>query len=245
MQGRRLTFISNAGSLRSPRMVDDAPSQLEYAQAPAWHRRPRFRRAAFAAGLVVVLVLSWKWIGAGVQHARLLYWQGQCLAYAAPAERVVVDGTNRDSAARCWGEFYTLFSPPGRQNLTTVFLHELRKSDGARRLVALEASAFFGNGSHPDSEVSLDYHVIAPATLWSRAKLVTNAAARPYFYYEGGEGHHFQILAGQVDPKDPSHFTIPLRWKDRTVTLDGWLRDDDTILLEPRDRLERLQVSKY
>lgn len=226
-------------------MVDDAPPQLDYEKLPAWHRRLRLRRAALAAVLVVVCVLSYKWVGAAFDHARLLYWQGQCLAYTAPADRAVIDGGRRDSAARCWSQFYTLFSPPGRKDLATVFLHELRKSDSTRRLVALEASNFWGNGAKPDNEVTLDYHVIAPATLWSRARLVTNAEARPYFYYEAAEGLHFRILAGQPDSADPSHFTVALRWKDRTVTLDGWLRPDDTILLEPRDRLERLEVSKY
>ena len=225
--------------------MSHAHPQLDYARSPAWHRRTGVRRAALAAGLVVVLVLSLKWIGPAWDHARLLYQQGKCLAYTAPADRVVHDGQRADKAVPCWRDFYTLFSPPGRKDMTTLFLHELRKHDGTRRLVALEASTTWGTGQPPDSEVDLDYHVIAPATLWRRAELVTNAPARPYFYHESGEGTHFQILAGQPDPADPTHFTLTLRWKSQTATLDGWLRDDDTILIEPRDRLERLQISRY
>ena len=55
----------------------------------------------------------------------------------------------------------------------------------------------------------------------------------------------WRLFTGQPDPADPTHFTLTLRYKSQTATLDGWLRDDDTILIEPRDRLERLQISRY
>jgi hypothetical protein len=221
------------------------PAQLEYAPTPVWHRRPRLRRALLAASLLALVALSLKWLGPAWDHARLLFFQGQCLTYTAPPEQTVLAGAGPYQTAPCWRNFYALFSPPGRKDLTTVFLHELRKKDGTRRLVTLEASATWSNAQLPDSEIDLEYHVIAPANPWTRARLINNAEARPYFYHESGLGKSFNIHAGQVDPDDPTHFTIELTWKKQSVTLDGWLRDDDTILLEPRDRLERLQVSKY
>jgi hypothetical protein len=227
-----------------PRTVP-TPAQLEYAQTPVWHRSPGLRRAILTASLVALIAVSLKWLGPAWDHARLLHHQSLCMAYTAPADRVVLAGPSPYQTAPCWRDFYAVFSPPGRKDLTTVFLHELRKKDGTRRLVTLEASANWGNSALPDSEVDLEYHVIAPATPWTRAKLIANAEARPYFYHESGLGKAFQIHAGQPDPNDSTHFTIELTWKKESVTVDGWLRDDDTILLEPRDRLERLQVSKY
>ena len=227
-----------------PRTVR-TPAQLEYAQPPVWHRRPALRRALVATSILALVAVSLKWIGPTIDHARLLHYQSQCLRYAAPPDRVVMAGESPYQTAPCWRSFYALFSPPGRKDLTTVFLHELQKKDGTRRLVTLEASANWGNTAQPDSEIDLEYHVIAPATPWTRARLINNAEARPYFYHESGLGKSFNIHAGQADPTDPTHFTIELTWKKQSVTVDGWLRDDDTILLEPRDRLERLQVSKY
>jgi hypothetical protein len=221
-----------------------APTHLDYAHQPAaLHRRNVRRRAAAVAMLLVVLIASNKWLPPAWRHARLLYWQDKCLAYVPP-DRPVVKSSVGGNCAAPWHEFYELFSPPGRKALSTVFLHELCRKDGARRLVAVEAETAMGLGNVPDSEVALDYHVIAPGTLWRRPELVTSANLRPSFHYEGGEGQHFDIQPGRPDPADPTHFTFDVRWRQRTITLDGWLRDDDTILLEPRERLELLQVSK-
>lgn len=66
----------------------------------------------------------------------------------------------------------------------------------------------------------------------------------------------FRVFAGQPDPADPSHFTIAyerrkltleevelgvIRWVDEDTarwergTIDGWLRDDDTVEMRVRD----------
>jgi hypothetical protein len=221
-----------------------ASTQLDYAHEPAALRRRNVRRALTATILLVIALASVKWLVPAWRHAQLVYWQNKCLAYGL-GDKPVVTSSVGGNCAPCWREFYNLFSPPGRKALSTVFLHELRKPDGTRRLVAIEADTFTGLGNAPDSEVTLDYHVIAPATLWRRPQLVTNANLRPYFYYEGGEGKHFDIHPGRADPANASHFTFDVTWRARRVTLDGWLRDDDTVLLEPRERLGLLQVSKY
>jgi hypothetical protein len=43
-----------------------------------------------------------------------------------------------------------------------------------------------------------------------------------------------RIYAGQLDPEDASHFTIDYEARGRRHTIDGWLRDDETVLLEER-----------
>lgn len=43
----------------------------------------------------------------------------------------------------------------------------------------------------------------------------------------------FTLLAGQADPADPSHFTIPYRLDGQPGVIDGWLRDNG-LQLRPR-----------
>jgi hypothetical protein len=43
-----------------------------------------------------------------------------------------------------------------------------------------------------------------------------------------------RVFAGQADPADPSHFTIPYDLDDQPGVIDGWLRDDEVVLLQPR-----------
>lgn len=221
-----------------------APAQLDYARGLSWHKRPWTRRATLAAVLVLSLVASRKWLAAAWDHGRLLYWQGQCLSYTAPPEYLVAR-LNGSQTAACWAAFYARFSPPGRNPYGTVFLHEMRKQDGSRRLVAVEVSRFMGLGSNPDVEFSMEFHVIDPATPWRSARLVGNGDVRPTFWYEGGGAEHFEIRAGQPDQSDRSHFTVEVAWKGRATTLDGWLREDDTVVMEPRERLDFLGISKY
>ena len=40
-----------------------------------------------------------------------------------------------------------------------------------------------------------------------------------------------RVYAGQPDPHDPSHFTIPIAFGARAQTIDGWLRADDRVTL--------------
>ena len=46
---------------------------------------------------------------------------------------------------------------------------------------------------------------------------------------------HFRYFAGQVDPEDPTHFTIAYDIGANRYILHGWLTDDDTIKFDTRD----------
>src|SRR5687768_14248102 len=147
--------------------------ELEYAEAPAWHRRRGVRRVVLLVVLAGCVLASAKWLGAGWGHAKLLYWQGKCLGYAAPAGKVI-DGQGKGSVKE-WEEFYALLSPPGRRAAPVVFLGEMRRRDGGRRLVAVEAvqSLKYGN---PVTLLAAEYHVIEPGGMWSRPRLIRNQA---------------------------------------------------------------------
>jgi hypothetical protein len=44
----------------------------------------------------------------------------------------------------------------------------------------------------------------------------------------------FRFYAAQIDPKDPSHFTIDYALDEKRNTIDGYLKNDDTIVFVPR-----------
>lgn len=46
-------------------------------------------------------------------------------------------------------------------------------------------------------------------------------------------GRTLRFFAGQADPKDPSHFTLPYQLDGKDGVIDGWLKDDG-ILLRPQ-----------
>jgi hypothetical protein len=43
-----------------------------------------------------------------------------------------------------------------------------------------------------------------------------------------------RLFAGQRDPTDPGHFTIPFTVSGQGGIIDGWLKDDGSVLLETR-----------
>ena len=47
-------------------------------------------------------------------------------------------------------------------------------------------------------------------------------------------GNVLRVYAGQPDPADPTHFTLPYRLDGREGVIDGWLKDD-RIELKPRE----------
>ena len=47
-------------------------------------------------------------------------------------------------------------------------------------------------------------------------------------------GRKLRVFAGQVDPKDPSHFTMEFSLHDQKSAIDAWLLDDDRLRMEPR-----------
>jgi hypothetical protein len=192
--------------------------------------------------LVVLLgcgLASAKWLRAGWDHARLLYWQRKCLAYSAPADRVI-DQSGKQSVKE-WQEFYALLSPPGRKAAPVVFLGEMRTRGGRKRLVAVEVSLV--GASTFDGVIWFDYHVIEPGGLWHRPRLVKNDFDTVVVWKS--EASNVKLFAGQRDPGDPSHFKITFETHARQSSparagvIDGWLQENDTISSETRKSAPR------
>jgi hypothetical protein len=212
----------------SPRMAD-APAQLDYAQPRSWRERKAVRRAIFAAALLLVIFGSFKFFRPALNHAQMLHYQRQCMTHAEPPERTAfTSGALNPKSDTAWERFYGLFSPPGGKHGAIVFVHELRHSDGSPRLVAIEADL-------QGAVVQLDSTVIVPGGVLSSPQLRFNGSwLAPFSTMKFSDVH---LHAGQVDPADPAHFTIAFEYANGSGTIDGWLRDDDSVLMELREPL--------
>jgi hypothetical protein len=188
----------------------------------------------FAAGLVLLVLGSLKFLRPAWGHARLLYYQGRCLNHVEAPSRIVFSGAALTAKSDAdWERFYNAFSPPGGRHGAIVFVHELRRTDGSARLVAIEADIQrgFTSGALEPVPVRFDSTVIEPGGVLGRPQLRSNGS------WLSPLDITVRLHAGQPDPADPSHFTIAFDYDNRSGTIDGWLQGDDTILLELRDHL--------
>jgi hypothetical protein len=220
----------------------DVPAQLEYAQPLRWRQRKAFRRAAFAAALLLLILGSLKFLRPAWNHARLLHYQRRCLTHVEVPGTIVFDAANLTRKINAdWERFYALFSPPGGKHGATVFLHELRRPDGVTRLVAVEAdlpaSAMPRQLLLMFAPLRLDSTVIVPGGLLEQPQLQSNGSWLTPFNFSDPSGLY--LHAGQIDPANPSHFTIAFDYPDHSGTIDGWLQPNDSILFELRDPLAR------
>jgi hypothetical protein len=52
-----------------------------------------------------------------------------------------------------------------------------------------------------------------------------------FFDFGNYNGTDMRIFAGQVDPKDPSHFTVQIHLDEKREVIEGRLLDDGTVSL--------------
>ena len=68
---------------------------------------------------------------------------------------------------------------------------------------------------------------------WMRVQWPSTPTADQGASHSGGLP--LRLHAGQIDPRDPSHFTIDYVLPNQRGTIDGWLLDDDRLRFEPRE----------
>jgi hypothetical protein len=220
--------------------------------------------------LACLAVAGWRWGPPVWKHAQFLYWQRQCLAYAAPADQVVFENDTERAGKllrqpgyvnvappgappvavympRCWSEAMNLggvsvvntgFGAGGPG--ATLFLHERTTASGVRRLVAVHAPV----GTPGVAGLPIPAPVVVqPATLRT-APAVRDAVAKVHLdllfhappgggsfsLLSGPSGTTARFFAGQADPADPSHFTIPFECGGSRGTIEGWLKGDGDLL---------------
>jgi hypothetical protein len=181
-----------------------------------------------AATLLLAALIAWRFAPMAWRQARLLYWQSKCMNYTAPADRVVFRlAENRDYIVEEWFRFYSLWSPPGFMSRATLFLHERLCPNGSRRLIAVGLHI----GNH--GEMFWKAYVFSRGTAISRPRL----CGEHYGSFGRGSDILYDadvIYAGQPDASDASHFTLRLVIAGDERVLDGWLRDNDEVVIEPR-----------
>src|SRR5207302_4952739 len=72
-------------------MKHPSDTSLEYAPPLPWHRRRSWRRAVLLVGVICLADAGWRWGPAGWRLGKLLYFQRQCLSYAAAPDQVMYE----------------------------------------------------------------------------------------------------------------------------------------------------------
>lgn len=160
----------------------------------------------------------------------MLRLQDRCISYHAPSDQVVLSASKKiQRTALEWATFYAALSPPGGLANGTLFMHELRSPGGQRRLVVIEGQ----NQVDPVlgfAEIAMVTRVFEPGSAFTLPKEVVT----------GLRTQNLQVTrdsicyAGQPDVSDASHFTIQIAEGQRERMIDGWLREDDHIIIEER-----------
>ena len=183
------------------------------------------------------------------QWNRLLERQSNYTEYAAPADRVVYceDPVASRELLASDPHYHTIGNCacyvadlgeriPGihltRNGGPIVFLHGRKSSGGLVRLVVVSIME--------DAEV-LCIDEFVPISADQRDAYQTRQSD---VVVRRWPRQRMTILAGQVDPRDSSHFTIGYRLDDQPGTLEGWLMDDGSVRMQVRDGpAEVLQAS--
>jgi hypothetical protein len=240
---------------QAPPLTAPTISPLEYAPSPPLHRTRRFRRIALLLVLLALGACAWRWGGHVASRAALLYRQRACRVYTAPADQVVFDTDPARVAALAtdpnfvvlrgaafrkppseWSAFTisgpSPFAPPTGPT-ALIFLHELRARNGIRRLVSIERTVGTGASAYFISGYDVSAQVIELAGWRTPPRLIPEIWAIDVL--DGLAPHtDIRIFAGQLDPADPSHFTVRYEQQGHTETVDGNLDDAGHVTLTRR-----------
>jgi hypothetical protein len=225
-----------------------AARQLEYAARSKSLRR---RRMLVLVGVTILLCavtpFAVRYAKMGAERMRVNRVYRQCAAYTPPASQPVweedrerikplrdyalVGSHNGDAAYHVPENWRQLNAAIGQQiqSWGTLYLHERRASGTAPpRLVGVDIAGWSRGG---------------PVVLFARVRTIAPAAPlrlpqqerldHPSVKLAPTEGP-VRLLAGQAHPNDPSHFTIDYSVGQHAGVIDGWLKDDGRVLLEPR-----------
>ena len=211
------------------------PPALQYAPPLRWHRRAVARRwvalalAVLTVGAVTPLLPRMR------TRLAVLQSQQRCMTYSAPSTTVVYERPwDRLSplttvAPVDWANLYPVFGSPGLISQGTLLLHELKNPVGGRLLVSVDITPAV---TPPASDgVVLVWRVIGPGSLLREPRLVNTGMHNVMFTRRAGT---LRLYAASLDPQEPSHFTFVCESGEKRLIFDGWLRSDNSVLIEPR-----------
>jgi hypothetical protein len=210
-------------------------SLLDY--APPFDRRPRAaRQVLIGLAICAGVLLSLPLFHYAMHHLSLMHLYRKC-ANATLSERTYVEKWTSGEIARytegCadWRTINAELSSNIASN-GTIFLGELRTPDRSRtRLVGIDV---LGWSTAPGGLVTHARTIIAGSAISLPRYGVASQQTIPLPLPEPTLVMH----RPQLDGADPSHFTITFESGKERGTIDGWLKDDETVVLEPhRDAL--------
>jgi hypothetical protein len=210
--------------------------------------------------IAIIVLVAWviPWGNRMVARWQGLKHQERCMAYRAPADQIVYDndpaeaqrlvalGGGYDWAAAPNAlpaaspavhvpEFWRRHPQPlGQAGHALVFLHERTSPGGNRRLVFIElVHEGYAGGS---AMIHFSSGIMERETMRRKRTKVTGQRSAFHGYVSAPE--RFRVFAGQPDAADKSHFTfdyeIEYMGNRQRGTFDGWLMDDDRVVLKPK-----------
>jgi hypothetical protein len=235
-----------------------AARQLEYEQKRASLRR---RRIATLVAVVILLCavtpFAVRYGKMAAERWRVTRLYRECAAYATPAMTVVWEedaervkqlrdyqtvGSHHGTAAYVVPEKWRQLNDAlGQQIQTwgTLFLHERQTPQSKRKLLVGVDIAGWSRGG--------------PVVLFARVRTIAPAAPmrlptqakveHPSVVLATAEAP-LRLFAGQPDASDPSHFTIDYAMGDARGVIDGWVKEDGSVLLEKRDANDEIRNQK-
>ena len=249
-------------AVASDNAVTAAGSALDY-QPGRVVQRHRRRRRLFALLLIAFTVGVCAWQGPRAYRLAVrAYWARQVAAYRAPADLVVYEedpaqwpallarGGYRGPPSNLpgWCPFVAHVNGPVRRFVETheltaggdavVFAHARRNPSGKERVVVVwlpyNAVRCNEKGATPDNQVQMTFFTgvwdgtnlhEGRVALWVAPDRIARDRTTPLYA---------RLCAGQPALSDPTQFTIALEMSEYFDVIDGYLRDDDTVLLRPR-----------
>jgi hypothetical protein len=200
---------------------------LQYAPKPALLQRTRVRGCIAIALVAAATSAAALWGKPTWNKLQLLYWQARCMAYTAPADRVVFSTSGSKQVPEEWSQFYRALTSQAFRSAGTLFLHERRSPARHRRLVVVDVS----EPNLCTGACQMIARVFVPASAFSKPREVIDIVSRndaPFI------PPNAVFYAAQIDPDDGSHFIIKYTVAGRTHLIDAWLTDDDRLLLQDR-----------
>jgi hypothetical protein len=149
-----------------------------------------------------------------------------------------------DKPASGQPDFWLRMNPYAAGYGDYVFLHERTSPSGIHRLVlvnALSSSETQQDPNEPDRRsgqfLDLEFWAYDPANAYKykHRPLGHTYQGDPQREWTMGLAYKFQVLNGQPDPKDESHFWFIYVLDGERGTVDGWLRDDGSVVCKIRD----------
>jgi hypothetical protein len=206
-----------------PAAASPAPNMarpLHYAPPP--RRKPvSLRRATVALSLLAVVLVAIKLLPAAKLRFDLLALQRQCMLHAPSA-----NAATTIAADPVWMQFSNAVGASRPFNGSRIFLGRMARPDAAARLVEVE---YLQSDLH---SLLFEYTVVQPGD-WNSAPRVLQKVSLAATYPSGQAVQ--SVAEGKLDSVDPSRFRFEIQTDAGRLQYDGWLRNDDTMTIEPNE----------